>query len=269
MKNKIYIIIFTLLVFIFLGTGISRYYIVYKKIIVNEDKYIEKEIPWNDFSQFDVVNIIKVDNKLNNKYDDYKLVDINYDNIKTEFKDIRKIVKYNNLKTIDYTKIPYNIVSNENTLLYKTNTIVTPIYENLFTWQDSLVSFEKIYYNLDEADLINIPKTVNYKGYEWYMLSDKIDFTSNNKKYICKLPYYRVNKSTDNKKVIKNYNIDVIYKGKLAIKSGNVHLKYKIENKEEIKILSKSNFKIIILLSSVSVILLISLILIKNKKEHL
>ncbi|MDD2370795.1 MAG: hypothetical protein PHQ32_02200 [Firmicutes bacterium] len=269
MKNKIYVIITTLLIFIFLGTGISRYYIEYKKLIINDDKYIKREITWVDFSKSDVESIIKVENKLNNKYDKYKLVDINYDDIKTEYKEITKIVRYNNIKSKYDTKISEIIASDNNTLLFKANTTIKPVYEDVLSWHENLISFEKIYYNLKEADLINIPKVVNYKGYNWYMLSDKINFTSNNINYICALPYYRIDKSIVSKRIVNSYNIDVIYKGKLAFKSGKVHLKYKIENKEEVKILSKSNLKIIIFIISIGTILLISLNLIKNKKEHL
>ena len=55
-------------------------------------------------------------------------------------------------------------------------------------------------------------------------------------KFNCELNYYRVNKSILTNKVIKNYNIDVIYKGEIIKKSGYVNLKYKLIRKNKIKI---------------------------------
>ncbi len=268
MKNKIYIIIVSFLIFIILGSGITTYYIVNNKEIVDNKQYIEKKIPWNKFSGSKVTNTLNIYDKSTNKTDKYNLVDIDYFKIKTDSRIIYKTIKLKKITKIDYTKFPKKIVKDNSTILYYSSYKAITVYKDLKTWNERLVYTTKIYNEIEEADLIDIPKIILHNDFEWYMLTDKIKFTSKNNKYNCELPYYRVVKDISSEKIVEGYNVELIYKGKITEKSGYVTLKYKIETKAQSKILLKSNFKIFIIASSIFIITLIIIDIAIKKKEH-
>ena len=269
MRNKIYVIIVSIVVFLLLGSGLTSYYIDNYNDENDNKQYITRKISWDDFELSKVTKNIKLYDKSFNIYDNYYLNDTDYSEIKNEKVIVTKTVKYLNIDNIDTSKWPKYINYDDTTLLYYNSYNFIPNFKDLTNWNENLVFIKRVYNDINEADLYDIPKVINDDGFDWYMLTDKINFIRKDNKFNCELNYYRVNKNILSKKVIQNYNIDVIYKGEKIKKSGYVNLKYKLTNKNKKKIISKSNLKVIIISAIVIFLILISIDKITKRKEHL
>ena len=272
LRNKVVIVFWTFILFIILGTGIFNYY------TVNESKdvgstYIVKEVEWNDFLDHKVENRISIRNEKNDSFDEYKLMETGYGDVKTSTKEIIKVVSYKNVDNIEKSNFPPTIKHTDGSYLQISKVIPKANIETIDSWHDKLDEHVVIYDSIINADFSNIPKEISFKNAKWYLLTDKVEFNKMLDNYCCVAPYFRVKRVEESTSKVVSYNVGVVYTGKSETKGGNVHLKYKLINqvpeKHILPMFSKKMIiiSIIIFVSLISIFILIERNILKSKSQ--
>lgn len=204
--------------------------------------------------------IIWIKNYSTKSYDEYLLEDINYDNVNTISKDILKEVKQQSNTKLDRKAFPEKLEYDHNTVLSLSNVIVEPIYIKEKKWYEDLETQNRVYFDMPNADLYNIPKEIIDKNEIWHLLTDKVSFESlNNNRYNCTASYSKVKRVEEEKTITNEYIIKAVYSGKQLCKTGNVKLKYKLTNQNSRKeILPQFSIKLL----CISIIAIISIIVV-------
>lgn len=272
MNNKMKIIISTFIIFLFSSASLFTYYQVYD-YQETEEKYIVKTIKWDDFNINKPQSNIKIYNTTKKEYEDYHLDSINFNEVVSSSKDILKEVKkYSNIK-LEKDDFPDELEFDNNTMLKLSNIIVEPNFKREKQWYEELESQIKTYSNLENADLINIPKEIHENNETWFLLSDTANFYNIDGKYSCNASYHRIKRVEEEKTSIDRYIIKAIYSGKKISNTGNVSIKYKLVSRSTIKeVLPRLSLKLlsistIILIVVISIILLCKSLSIDNKKR--
>ncbi len=236
MNKSIKIFLCTIIVFIFFGAGLFTYYSIYERKD-GVSKYVEKSIDWDIYKENKPLDKIRLYNMITKSYDEYLLDDVNYDEINIISKEIIKEVKEQSNIKLEKKDFPEKIKYDNYTLLTLINTIVEPNYIKENQWHEELEIKNKIYSNILNADLFNIPKEIYDNNETWFLLTDKVKFESIENLYNCTASYFRVKRVEEEKTVLDGYNIKAIYSGKLLSKTGNVKLKYKLRSQNTNKVI--------------------------------
>lgn len=272
MNKKMKILITTLILFLFSSASLFTYYKVndYQEI---ETKFVIKTIKWEDYNINKPQSNIKIYNTTKKEYEDYHLDSINLNEVVSSSKDILKEVKkYSNIKLDEYD-FPELLEFDQDTQLKLRNIIVEPTFTKDRQWNDVIESQVKTYNNLENADLINIPKVIYDNSETWFLLSDTANFYAIGDKYNCDATYHHIKRVEEEQDIIDKYIIKGIYSGKKISNTGNVTLKYKLTSRSTIKeVLPRLSFKLfsittIILIVVISIILFYKSLSIDNKKR--
>jgi hypothetical protein len=264
MNKKMKIIISTIIIFLFSSASLFTYYRVYEHQEI-VDKYVIRTIKWDDYNANKPQSKIKIFNTNTKEYEEYQLDDINLNEISSISKDIvKEVQKYSNIK-LEKEDFPQLLEFDQNTQLKLSNIIVEPIITKEKSWQDEIESKVKNYTNLENADLINIPKEIYENNETWSLLTDSIKFDNLEDKYNCTASYHHIKRVEEEKSSIDNYFITAVYSGKTSAKTGNVILRYKLSNlNTNIKVSPYFSSKTLILSIIMFIILFFIIVSFKN-----
>ncbi|KAF0091337.1 MAG: hypothetical protein FD141_1126 [Fusobacteria bacterium] len=262
MNRKIILLICTFIIFLLFGAGLFSYYSVNeRREVVN--KFIEKSIKWNDYIKNVPSDKLEVFNFTTESYDEYLLEDVNYSDVNTISKDILKEVKQQSNIKLDRKAFPEKLEYDHNTVLTLSNVVIEPINYKTREWYEEIETQNRVYFDIPNADLYNIPKEIFDKNEIWHLLTDKVSFESlDNNKYNCTVSYSKVKRVVEEKATTDVYNIKAVYSGKQISKTGNVKLKYKLTNeniRKEILPQFSIKFLYISIIAAISIIIVLIL----------
>lgn len=261
MNNKIKILIVTLIIFLLFSVSIFTYYNVHQTEN-NINKYVIKSIKWEEYMANKTQDKIWIFNSSCREHDKYQLNKVDLDEVVSIPEDIVKEIRRYSYFKLEKKDFPEVLEYDQNTQLKLSNIIVEPIFVNEKQWYDEIDTLVKVYPNLEDADLYNIPKEIIENNQSWFLLTDTAKFENIEDGYNCTASYHRIRRSEKECNKIDRYAIKAIYKGKKIINNGNVILQYKLASKSKIsEISTQYSLKLFayLILLSISVISFIKL----------